>query len=33
MTYTFVNQKFDDGVNKLLSFFDINLMLSVQDTT
>ena len=33
MTYTFSNQKFDNRVNKLLSWFGINLMVSFQDIT
>ena len=31
MTYTYFNQKFDDGVNEVLSWFGINLMVSFQD--
>ena len=31
MTYTFFNQKFDDGVNEGLSWFGTNLMVSFQD--
>mgnify|MGYP001793699002 len=31
MTYTYFNQKFDDGVNEGLSWFGINLMVSFQD--
>ena len=33
MTYSFFNQKFDNRVNKLLSWFGINLMVSFQDIT
>ena len=33
MTYTFLNMKFDNGVNELLSWFGINLMVSFQDST
>ena len=28
MTHTFFNQKLDNGVNEVLSWFDINLMVS-----
>ena len=31
MTYTFLNQKFDNAVIKGLSWFGINLMASSQD--
>ena len=30
MTYTFFNQKFDNGVNEGLGWFGINLMVSFQ---
>ena len=33
MTYTFFDQKFDSGVNEVLSWFGINLMVSFQDIT
>ena len=33
MTYTFFNQKFDNGVNGGLSWSGINLMVSCQDIT
>ena len=33
MTYTFFNQKFDNGVNEWLSWFHINLIVSFQDIT
>ena len=33
MTYTFFNQKFDIAVNEVLSWFDINLMVSFHDIT
>ena len=33
MTYTFFNQMSDTGVNKGLSWFVINLMVSFQDIT
>ena len=33
MTYAFFNQKFDYGVNQVLRWFDINLMVSFQDIT
>ena len=33
MTFTFLNQKFDNGVNEGLSWFGINLMVSFQDIT
>ena len=33
MTYTFFNQMLDNCVNKLLSWFGINLMVSFQDIT
>ena len=33
MTYTFFNQKFDNGVNEGLSWFGINLIVSFQDIT
>ena len=33
MTYIFFNQKFANGVNKVLSWFGINLMASFQDIT
>ena len=33
MTYAFFNQKFDNGVNEVLSWFGINLMASFQDIT
>ena len=33
MTYTFFNQKFDNGVDKGLSWFGINLIVSFQDMT
>ena len=29
--YTFFHQKFDNGVNEVLSSIDINLMVSFQD--
>ena len=33
MTYTFFNQKFDNGMNKGLRWFGINLMVCFQDIT
>ena len=33
MTYTFFNQKIDNGVNDGLSWFGINLMVNFQDIT
>ena len=33
MAYTFFNQKFENGVNKLLNWIGINLMVSLQDIT
>ena len=33
MTYTFFNQKFDNGTNEGLRWFGINLMVSFQDIT
>ena len=33
MTYTFFNQRFDSGVNEVLSWFGINLMVDFQDIT
>ena len=33
MTDTFFNQKFDNVVNEVLSWFGINLMVSFQDIT
>ena len=33
MTYTFFNQKLDSGVNQLLSWFGINLMVRYQNIT
>ena len=33
MRYTFFNQKFDNGMNKGLRWFGINLMVSFQDIT
>ena len=33
MTYTFFNQKFDNGVNEVLGWFGNNLMVSYQDIT
>ena len=33
MTYAFFNQKFDYGVNEVLSWFGINLIASFQDIT
>ena len=33
MTYTFFNQKSDNCVNEVLSWFGINLMISFQDIT
>ena len=33
MTYAFFNPKFDNGVNEMLRWFGINLMLSFQDIT
>ena len=33
MTYTFFNQKFDNGVNEGLSWFGINLIVSFRDIT
>ena len=31
MTYAFFNQRFDNGVNEVLSWFGINLMVDFQD--
>ena len=31
MTYTFFNQKFDNGVNEGLSWFGINLLVTFHD--
>ena len=33
MTYAFFNQRFDSGVNEVLSWFGINLMVDFQDIT
>ena len=33
MTYTFFSQKLDYGVNEVLSWFGIKLMVSFQDNT
>ena len=33
MTYTFFNQKIDNGMNEVLSWFGINGMVSFQDIT
>ena len=33
MTYTFFHLKFANGVNKVLSWFGINVMASFQDNT
>ena len=33
MPYTFCNQRFDSGVNEVLSWFGINLMVDFQDIT
>ena len=33
MTYTFFNQKFDNGMNEVLSWFGIIWMVSFQDIT
>ena len=33
MTYTFFNQKLDNGVNELLSWFGINLLVRYQNIT
>ena len=30
---TCINQKFDNGMNKVLSWFDINLMINFEDIT
>ena len=33
MAYTFFNQKFDNGVNEVLSWFATDLMVRFQDIT
>ena len=33
MTYTFLNPRFDNGVNEALSWFSISLMVGFQDNT
>ena len=33
MTYTFFNQKFDNGMKEVLSWFGTNLMVNFQDIT
>ena len=33
MTYTFFNQRFDNGMNEVLSWFGIIRMVSFQDIT